>query len=222
MSNLKKKLECYLLDSAFIQELSVPIFDLVGRTIGVEVPYHSLTDFLDSRKSQELSVWKHRQYFAYFKHFYAKRTIACIDHLDKQIDYQIKFYEENGFYDESQNEEDFISIEDLYDAKAVINSRVTKNLKRIIEIEFLENLLTYGFLDHYRDWIRQSPFHKTGHYLPFWWARKSLGGIKSISYLLTHDFGKDVGVNFRKLRAEKAEVEEAKLDAELQILLGVK
>lgn len=202
-------MEYYLLDDAFLKEIGVP--------------YVNLTELLVSRKSQELSVWEYRQCFAYLKHNAAMRIIASVDYFEMYYRH-IAFYKENGFVDEGIFDEsdidDFISIDHLYCYRDDERFKIVKNLKTISEINFLEEFLTYGFLDLYKDWIQESSFSETGHSFPFSFNHeaKPFASLKTINYLLKHDFGKDVGIDFRKLRYEKAQAEKAKLDANFKFL----
>jgi len=197
MSNLIKKMECYLLDNAFLKEIGMP--------------YVNLTELLVSKRSQELSVWEYRECFAYLKHDAAMRIIASVDYFE-MYNRHIAFYKENGFFDESIFDEidDFISIDHLCCYEADEHFRIIKNLKTISEINFLEELLTYGFIDLYKGWIQESSSFDP--------VVKPFASLKTINHLLKHDFGKDAGIDFRKLRYEKAQAEEAELDAELKLL----
>lgn len=213
MNDLKKKLEYYLIDNA--------------SELRMRMPFLNIMDFLYNPMKQELSVWQTRQCFAYLKHFAAMRIISAIN-LVQSYNYHIAFYEENDFFDESIHEDideiDWIDIDYLYHYRLNEKHRITTNLKSIIEINFLEELLSYGFLDLYKSWVQQSSLLETSHFVlssSLSLECEPFASLKTISYMLKHDFGKHVGIDFRELRAQKAQAEKAELDAELKALMGL-
>ena len=114
-------------------------------------------------------------------------------------------------------------------------------IKSLVFLEKLENLITYGMLDIYDTAWWMSNFDNCinygyclgscncddpgGEFCNHEYCSVCQTGIdlntrakRLSSKLLNHDFGKDAGIDFRKLRYEKAQAEEAELDAELKLL----
>lgn len=75
--------------------------------------------------------------------------------------------------------------------------KILHDLCELQYLEYLEEVVTLGMLDL----VIVNDF-KT-----------------EVKYMVKHDFGKDVGIDFRKLRAQKAQAEKAELDAEFETLL---
>lgn len=84
--------------------------------------------------------------------------------------------------------------------------RIVDSLCELQCLEYLEEVVTLGMLDVY---INQ-------HDILFGY------GYLMLNYMLRHDFGKDVGINFKELRYQKAQAEKAKLAAELNALMEFK
>lgn len=84
--------------------------------------------------------------------------------------------------------------------------RIVDSLCELQDLDYLEEVVTLGMLDVY---INQDNILFGYGYLV-------------LDYMVNHDFGKDVGIDFKELRYQKAQAEKAKQQAELNALMGFK
>lgn len=71
---------------------------------------------------------------------------------------------------------------------------ITFLMDELNQMERLEEIITLGMLDVHIE-----------------------GQNNELSHMLNHDFGKDAGINFRELRAQKAQAKKVKLDTKLKL-----
>lgn len=157
------------------------------------------------------SPWEYREIIAVYKHLAAS-------HIRRIILSRFQETSNSAFYIKD-------SIEELY------------------FLEKLENLITYGMLDVCDNLWWFSHFDSCVDYgyclgtcncddpefCNHEYCSACQTGVdletrtkRLLSKLLNNDFGKHVGIDFRKLRYEKAQAKKAELDAELKSLMGFK
>lgn len=183
LDKIQKHLEKNLLSEDFIQSVK---HSPDPRIDGVKAFYSQIFE----PKFKGLSVWQIREVLAVLKHYISKRLLNILKNTVK-IDEHVKKYGFDEYYCEY--------LEELH--LGIL--KYDKYLEELVHLDFLEEVLSVGMLDlHQESFFLSYPIGDEGEPL-----------LGALCYMLKHNFGKDVGIDFQKNRAEAAEAELAAHEA---------
>lgn len=128
-----------------------------------------------------LSTWESREIVAVIRHHCSRNLIRILKNAISFDEYVEKHGEDHYYYDYLLGLDERL----LYD----------QYIEELARLDFIEEAITLGMLDLHEDsYLRTYEFE----------GQNLFGGV---CYMIKHDFGKDAGIDFRMLRAQKVKDE---------------
>lgn len=185
LNKLEKQLEKNLLSEDFIQSVK---HSPNPRIDSIRKFYFQS---VEDPKFEGLSAWECREVLAVIRHHCSKRLISILKNAMSLDEYVEKHGEDHYYYDYLLGLDERL----LYD----------QFIKELAHLDFLEEVITFGMLGLHEESIQHCRYNAVI-------GKPLFGGL---CYMLKHDFGKDVGIDFQKNRAEavKAELEAYEVSA---------